>query len=316
MKSKIISIFVLLFISINLIFSQAKKPSIMIVPMDNWMQENGFMKKINSMGEEISYPDYRKATLENSDLINVISKVGELMSERGFPTKDLEASLKSIEAQQAEDAMLSSNSGADISESPIDRLKKVAKADIWMQVNWKVITKGPKKKVDFTIRGIDAYTNNQIATSSGTGEFAMDVEPVELLREAILANLDLFNGQLLSHFDDMFENGRVISFRIKVWDDWDYDLETEEFGNEELGILIEDWMGDNTVNNKFSTVDATESMMFFDQVRIPLFNEKGRAIDARRWGNGLRKYLRTEFEIESKLMSQGLGQVQLILGSK
>jgi hypothetical protein len=316
MKSKIISIFVLLFISINLIFSQAKKPSIMIVPMDNWMQENGFMKKINSMGEEISYPDYRKATLENSDLINVISKVGELMSERGFPTKDLEASLKSIEAQQAEDAMLSSNSGADISESPIDRLKKVAKADIWMQVNWKVITKGPKKKVDFTIRGIDAYTNNQIATSSGTGEFAMGVEPVELLREAILANLDLFNGQLLSHFDDMFENGRVISFRIKVWDDWDYDLETEEFGNEELGILIEDWMGDNTVNNKFSTVDATESMMFFDQVRIPLFNEKGRAIDARRWGNGLRKYLRTEFEIESKLMSQGLGQVQLILGSK
>jgi hypothetical protein len=316
MKSKIISIFVLLFISINLIFSQAKKPSIMIVPMDNWMQENGFMKKINSMGEDISYPDYRKATLENSDLINVISKVGELMSERGFPTKDLEASLKSIEAQQAEDAMLSSKSGADISESPIDRLKKVAKADIWMQINWKVITKGPKKKVDFTIRGIDAYTNNQIATSSGTGEFAMDVEPVELLREAILANLDLFNGQLLSHFDDMFENGRVISFRIKVWDDWDYDLETEEFGNEELGILIEDWMGDNTVNNKFSTVDATESMMFFDQVRIPLFNEKGRAIDARRWGNGLRKYLRTEFEIESKLMSQGLGQVQLILGSK
>jgi hypothetical protein len=316
MKSKIISIFVLLFISINLIFSQAKKPSIMIVPMDNWMQENGFMTKINSMGEDISYPDYRKATLENSDLINVISKVGELMSERGFPTKDLEASLKSIEAQQAEDAMLSSKSGADISESPIDRLKKVAKADIWMQVNWKVITKGPKKKVDFTIRGIDAYTNNQIATSSGTGEFAMGVEPVELLREAILANLDLFNGQLLSHFDDMFENGRVISFRIKVWDDWDYDLETEEFGNEELGILIEDWMGDNTVNNKFSTVDATESMMFFDQVRIPLFSEKGRAIDARRWGNGLRKYLRTEFEIESKLMSQGLGQVQLVLGSK
>ena len=316
MKIKIISIFVLLFISINLIFSQAKKPSIMIVPMDNWMQENGFMTKINSMGEEISYPDYRKATLENSDLINVISKVGELMSERGFPTKDLEASLKSIEAQQAEDAMLSSKSGADISESPIDRLKKVAKADIWMQVNWKVITKGPKKKVDFTIRGIDAYTNNQIATSSGTGEFAMGIEPVELLREAILANLDLFNGQLLSHFDDMFENGRVISFRIKVWDDWDYDLETEEFGNEELGILIEDWMGDNTVNNKFSTVDATESMMFFDQVRIPLFNEKGRAIDARRWGNVLRKYLRTEFEIESKLMSQGLGQVQLILGSK
>ena len=89
----------------------------------------------------------------------------------------------------------------------------------------------------------------------------------------------------------MFENGRIVSFRVKVWDDWDYDLETEDFGDDELGILIEDWISDNTVNNRFTTVDATESMMFFDQVRIPLYNEKGRAIDARRWANGLRKLL-------------------------
>ena len=34
-------------------------------------------------------------------------------------SKDLEASLKSIEAQQAEDAMLSSKSGAETSESPM-----------------------------------------------------------------------------------------------------------------------------------------------------------------------------------------------------
>ena len=44
--------------------------------------------------------------------------------------------------------------------------------------------------------------------------------------------------------------------------------------------------------------------------------KKGRAIDARRWANGLRKYLRNEFEIESKLMTQGLGQAQLVLGGK
>ena len=77
-----------------------------------------------------------------------------------------------------------------VSESPIDRLKKVAKkADIWMQINWKVISQGPKKKVDFTLRGIDAHTSTQIATGSGTGEVAMGVEVVELLREAVLANL-------------------------------------------------------------------------------------------------------------------------------
>lgn len=316
MKRNITILVTLLLFTITSTFSQAKKPSIMVVPMDNWMLENGYMNTYNTMGKNVSYPDYRKATMESSDLINAISKVGELMSERGFPLKDLEASLKALEAQQAEDAMLMSKEGSEVSESPIDRLKKVAKADIWMQINWKVITQGPKKKVDFTLRGIDAYTSTQIATGSGTGEFAMGVEVVELLREAVLANLDNFNSQLQTHFDDMFENGRIVSFRVKVWDDWDYDLETEDFGDDELGILIEDWISDNTVNNRFTTVDATESMMYFDQVRIPLYNEKGRAIDARRWANGLRKYLRNEFEIESKLMTQGLGQAQLVLGGK
>jgi hypothetical protein len=114
----------------------------------------------------------------------------------------------------------------------------------------------------------------------------------------------------------MFENGRKVSIRVKVWGDWEYDLETEDFGDDELGILIEDWISDNTVNNKFSTVDVTENMMFFNPVRIPLYNEKGRAIDARRWANGLRKYLKNEFEIPSKLMMNGLGQATLVLGGK
>ena len=54
----------------------------MVVPMDNWMLENGYMNTYNTMGKNVSYPDYRKATMESSDLINAISKVGELMSER------------------------------------------------------------------------------------------------------------------------------------------------------------------------------------------------------------------------------------------
>ena len=60
-------------------------------------------------------------------------------------------------------------------------------------------------------------------------------------------------------------------------------------------------------------------MMLFEQVRIPLMEEvngRQRAVDARRWANGLRKYLRDNYEIESKLMMQGLGQAQLVIGGK
>jgi hypothetical protein len=57
-----------------------------------------------------------------------------------------------------------------------------------------------------------------------------------------------------------------------------------------LSNIIENWVHENTVKNRFSTLDATENMMLFEQVRIPLFNEKGQATDTRRWAFNLKKF--------------------------
>lgn len=288
----------------------------MIVPSDVWCNTNGYMMEFDNQGKVVKVPDYKKALQENADLLLVISKINELMADRGFPLKNLESSLKSLESEAAEDAMLTSKGGGEVNESPIDKLKKVAKADIWMQMTWTVNTTGPKKSITFNLQGLDAYTDKQIAGSSGTGEPSFTAELPVLLEEAVLAHLDNFNVQLQSHFDDMFTNGREIILRIKTWNTWEYDLESEDFGDDELSSLIEKWVTDNTVQGRFNTTDATENMMLFEQVRIPLFDEAGKAIDARKWTNGLRKYLKETYQIESKLMMKGLGQAQLVLGEK
>lgn len=310
---------ILLVLCITSAFSQAKKPTIMIVPSDVWCNDNGYMMEFDNQGMVTKVPDYKKALQENSDLLLVISKINELMADRGFPLKNLESSLKSLESQSAEDAMLTSKGGGEINESPIDALKKVAKADIWMQLTWTVNTSGPKKSITFNLQGLDAYTDKQIAGASGTGEPSFTSELPILLEEAVLSHLDNFNVQLQNHFNDMFENGREITLRIMTWDTWDYDLETDEFGDDELGFLLEDWVAINTVEGRFSTSTATENMMLLEQVRIPLYFERNgrqRALDARRWANGLRKYLKDTYQIESKLMMKGLGQAQLVLGEK
>ena len=50
---------------------------------------------------------------------------------------------------------------------------------------------------------------------------------------------------------------------------------------------------------------------------IPLFDAKGRALDARRFANELRKFLRNEpFMIESKVMMRGLGEAIIVIGEK
>lgn len=300
------------------LFAQAKKPTIMVVPSDNWCVQNGYVQKFDNMGTEMTLPDYRAALQQNSDLLLAISKINEMMAEREFPLKNLESSLKTLMNQEAEDAMLTNKEGGGVAESPIDKLKKVAKADIWMQLTYTVNQVGPKRSLTFNLQGIDAYTNKQIAGASGTGDPSFAPEIAILIEEAILSHIDNFNAQLQAHFEDIFANGREIVVRIKTWDDAGFDLE-EEFDGDELGMIIEDWMSENTKYGRFNTTDATENMMLFEQVRIPLEMEedgKVRQVDARRWMNGLRKYLKSEYDIESKLMMQGLGQAQLVIGAK
>ncbi len=299
----------------------AKKPTIMVVPDNQWCYERGFAIEFDDQGRIVKMPDYQAALDNDADLGLVISKLGELMTERGFNLKLLSASLRSLQAEATEDMMLQSkDSGAGAAETPIDKLKKVAKADIWMSVNWKVTTMGPRKTITYNLQGIDAYTDKQIAASSGSGMPSPNPETAALLIEAVNVHMDQFVSQLQSHFDNLFEQGREITVRCKRWDDCEIDFESE-FDGEELGILIEDYIAANTVGGRFSTTDATENMMLFEQVRIPMVvttpEGRERAVDARYFGRGLAKMITAiSGGVPCKVMTKGLGQVTIVVGGK
>ena len=112
------------------------------------------------------------------------------------------------------------------------------------------------------------------------------------------------------------KNGREIVLTVRCWDNWENDLETE-YDGEELTDCIQDWLAEHTVNGMFNLTDGTESFAQFEQVRIPLANEKGRAMDARAFATELRKYLEeAPFNITSKVMIRGLGEAIVVLGGK
>jgi len=302
--------------STSTLFAQAKKPTLMILPSDNWCEQRYFMTEFDNQGTKQKVPNYKQAFQEDTELGQVISKIGSLMIDRGFPLKDAEQELKAIEARNAEDNMTSSkSSGSSISESPLDLLKKRAKADIIIQIWWKVNKVNDQKSVSFILEAFDAYTSKRIASSTGNGSPSNEIIPVQL-EKAILANIDPFAAQLQTHFDDMFTNGREIMLTIKIWDSWENDLETE-FDGEELTDIIDDWMAKNTVGGRYNMTDATENVIRFEQVRIPIYDDRERAIDARGFAKDLRKFLKIEpYLIESKLMTRGLGEAIIVLGEK
>lgn len=316
MKKLYVILALLSLINVN-IYGQAKKPTIMVIPANVWCSENGYMLKYNDMGTIKNIPDYRQALDNDLNLLNVITKIGELMAERDFPLKDLASSIRSIEQSSAEDEMTtSSTSGASLAESPLDRLMNRAKADILVEVVWKINTTGPKRSVTYTLRGLDAYTNKQIAAAQGTGAPSISAEDAVLLEEAVVDKMDGFVSQLQKHFDDLLANGREVSLDVRVFDNGSgVDLESE-FGGVELLEIIEDWVAQNTVSHRFNLTDATESVMRFEQVRIPLYRENGMAKDTRSFANDLRKYLRQKADLTCKVLTKGLGKAELVIGEK
>ena len=300
-----------------IVFGQAKKPTLMILPSDNWCEQRIFMTEFDNQGTKQKVPNYKQAFQEDTELGQVISKIGSLMIERGFPLKDVEQELKAIEARTAEDNMTTSTtSGSSISESPLDKLKNKAKADIIIQIWWKVTKTDNGKVISFVLEAFDAYTSKRIASSTGNSAANnTDIVPV-LLQNAILANIDPFAAQLQAHFDDMFNNGREIILTVKKWNSWENDMETEIDGKE-ITDHVNEWMQKNTVKGRFSMADASENIIRCDQVRIPLYDANNNAIDARQFAKGLQKYLKaTPFNFEVKLMTRGLGEAILVLGEK
>ena len=205
MKRLLILQFVVLITT--LVFSQAKKPTLMVVPSDLYCNQHGYMQTFSNQGSTEMVPDYKKALQNDSQLLTAITVIGQMMADRGFPLKLMEQELKNLNQESAEDALLTSKSGADVAESPVDRLKKRSKSDIILQVTWLVNRTGPKYSLTFNLQGIDAYTNKQIAACQGTGDPTFTAELPVLLEESIANHLETFTTQLQNHFDDMFENG-------------------------------------------------------------------------------------------------------------
>ncbi len=303
-------------------FAQAKKPILMVIPSDAFCQRGGYMTTyVDENGKEQFSADYQKAFMQDENLRMVISELSTIMAQRGFPLKDLEQTMKSMNNQQAEASLFTGGSGGGIVESPLDKLKRTAKADIILDIDYTIKSRGPQKYISFNLRGLDAYTNKVITAASGDGAPSTLATVGLLLEEAVLNYMDSFNASLQAHFDDMFMNGREVTISIKMTENCPVGMNDEfEFLGEVVALtdIIDYWMDENTVNHRFSRVNAGDFFVDYEQVRIPLFKTvlgKERAIDTRAFAMDLARFLNKEpFNLPYKINERGLGNVWIVLG--
>ena len=293
-----------------------KKPTIMILPSDNWCEMRFFMTTYDNQGTKVKTPDYQLAFQQDTEIGPVISKVGGLLTALGYSIKDAEQEIKNINLRTAEDNVTySKTSAASLIESPLDLLKRRIKSDVLIQISWQLNKESAGRSATFNLEAFDTYTSKRIASSTGTTIASSDPIPV-ILEQAVKERIAEFDALMVKWYANQQAHGREIILTIRCWDNWENDLETE-YGGEELTDCIQDWLKNHCVDGNYNLSDGTETFAQFEQVRIPLFDERGNALDARGFATQLRKYLsKPPYNITAKVMQRGLGEAILVLGEK
>lgn len=293
-----------------------KRPTIMILPSDNWCEMRYFMTTYDNQGTKVKTPDYQLAFQQDTEIGPVISKIGGLLTALDYSIKDAEQEIKKINLKTAEENVtFSKSSGASLVESPLDVLKRRIKSDVLIQISWQMNKEASGRSVTFNLEAFDTYTSKRIASSTGTTSTSFEPVPV-ILEQAVKERIAEFDTLMVKWYADQQTLGREIVLTIRCWDNWENDLETEYEG-EELTDCVQDWLKSHCVGGNYNLSDGTESFAQFEQVRIPLLDERGNALDARGFATQLRKHLnKPPYNITAKVMQRGLGEAILVLGEK
>lgn len=311
---KELSICLVLLTALTAMAQQAKKPTIMVVPDKGWCVRNGAV-------DETGSPDYNKALL-NEDMAGIISAMGDIMAERGYPLKLLSACLDEINNEQALDLEMKSKDDGEIVENDLDKLTRVAGADILVTLSYKLQPTGPRRIVEFNVTGIDAATSKQLSGDVGNSSASSAPIP-SLIKESVLGFMDNFCAKINRHFDDIAANGREGKIIFKMATDCSKTFESEVYLNGESGELsevIDFWLNENTVHGAYNLDGQTRNRLSFDQVRFPLFGEskfggKAKALDAQGFIRPIERFL-AQFNISTAFVPVGIGKVFVILGDK
>lgn len=295
---------------------KAMKPIIMVVPEKAWCINQGCVKD-----DDPKSPDYEKALL-NDDMLNVITRMGGIMQERGYPLKNLQSALDELKNESSMDLVLVSKADGEIMEDDLAQLTRVAQADILVNIAFTRTSYGPRNMVEFRVTSIDAATNKQIGGEAGRSS-ASGAPISTLLEESVLGFIDNFTGSIQRHFDDLVANGREGSVIFKIASDSPLNFESEVSLNGETGELnelIDYWMNEHAVNGSFTQNGKTRTRLSYEQVRFPLFGKgkfggKQKAINMEGFIKPISSFL-SEFGLSVATVPVGIGKAYVVLGGK
>ena len=195
-----------------------QKPRLLVMPSDQLLQNFSKIKTEDAQGKTIYIRDYPGYLLADNDSKFIISTIQNKFTQFGYPLNDLEQTLKQINDQEMIDEV------DGIKKDAKTILLTSAKPDIILELDYSLnmdkSSHSKDKKLTYTLKAIDAFTNKVVATAQ-TANFDDAKDKNATGANAFTANRYPIRFVLFDNFRDCYEfvsrQANVFFQSIDLW---------------------------------------------------------------------------------------------------
>lgn len=291
---------------------QTQKPTMLVMPSDQLLQEHGALRTQQELGKKLQIRDYNKYLLSDENSKFIISTIQQAFIDFGYPLNDLEQMIKSINDQDMIDEVSS------IKKDAKTILLTTAKPDIILELDYNMTTDRSsadrEKKLTYTIRAIDAFSNKVVATIQETGMTNKDDNTAAgIMAKALKKSTSDFTKQINDYYNDIVANGRDITVRVTIDEGEPFQMDGESALGSSYADYVIDYMKANTLMGAYNMQRNTDTELYFTNVRIKTLNDNGTQYSAYDFARELSAALNKDCGVKSKNISQGLGEATITI---
>lgn len=284
------------------------KPSLMVIPSDQYLQRSGYLKTIQMNGRTVFERDYNGFILNNATNKNAVRAIQNFFISKGYPLNDLEQSLKSLNVQENLDD--ADNTAKDAKTLLVSTCHPDIILEFDMEQKHKPVTRTKMEPaIDYTMAAIDAFSSKSVASFVKTD---ISGDMTSYFDKQLPSDMSDFVSQIKAYFADIVVNGRDITFRVTLDNGCSINL-SDEYND--MGDCYSDWIRDwvktNAKNGTAALNRNTAKEMYYTSVRITNNSDDGTQFNAYDFANNFRKEFTKTFQIKSINTTQGLGDASI-----
>jgi hypothetical protein len=259
MKLKIIIIAILAIISTNTYGQNVEQvqPTIMVMPFT----------KSGENALELYENDFKWQS--------IIARINNAFQERGFRPKDLQETINQVKRTKAISSLRNANFSVE------EAIYAEARTDIIIKATINIHTEdgGTTNAVQITLNAIETSSRMALYSSPLASSPPFKTTDYGYLVDRVLTEenrIEKFVDGLNEAFSQIISLGKAITIEIIVTEDSVFKLDDEIGDNLDfVSELITEWVKQNANKNQYRIKQDSESVLSFDEVRIPLRTESG-----------------------------------------